>query len=218
MIRLIRRILLRMNSWLNQVSNEARAMARALQNGRRQMTIATKSPGTSLTAKIFAVALMLTPLEPLPTLAALPAAPGMNEAVPNFIEQAQRRGAIARGGVRVGPRGGAVARRGYVARGPRGAVAGRGYVARGPRGNVVAGRRAVVRPGYRPYRPVPVRPWVRPASYWWRPGMAIASGAAIGFVTAAAATAYANSRPPAAGYCWYYTNPQRTQGFWDVCP
>jgi len=60
--------------------------------------------------------------------------------------------------------------------------------------------------------------WRRPAAYWWRPGAAVAAGAAVGFVTAAAATAYVNSRPPAPGYCWYYTNPQRTQGFWDVCP
>jgi hypothetical protein len=105
----------------------------------------------------------------------------------------------------------------------RGAAHG-AYVARGPRGGVVAGRGTVVQPGYRPgYRPVPGRPvvvapgWNRPASYWWRPGAAVAAGAAIGFVTAAAATAYAGS-PPASGYCWYYTNPQRTQGFWDVCP
>jgi hypothetical protein len=32
-----------------------------------------------------------------------------------------------------------------------------------------------------------------------------------------AATAYVG-QPPAPGYCWYYTNLQRTQGFWDVCP
>ncbi|HEX2172073.1 MAG TPA: hypothetical protein VHL09_06470, partial [Dehalococcoidia bacterium] len=102
----------------------------------------------------------------------------------------------------------------------RGGAARRGYVARGPRGGVVAGRGTVVRPGYRPVRPLPrpvvVRPgWRRPA-YWWRPGAAVAAGAALGFVTAAAATAYAG-QPPAPGYCWYYTNPQRTQGFWDVC-
>jgi hypothetical protein len=104
----------------------------------------------------------------------------------------------------------------------RGGAARRGYVARGPRGGVVAGRGTVVRPGYRPVRPLPrpvvVRPgWRRPAAYWWRPGAAVAAGAALGFVTAAAATAYAG-QPPAPGYCWYYTNPQRTQGFWDVCP
>jgi hypothetical protein len=114
----------------------------------------------------------------------------------------------------------------------RAAVRGRAVV-RGPRGGVAAGRRgAVVRSGgrarvtaparrpavVRPRRPVVVAPgWRRPASYWWRPGGAIAAGAAIGFVSAAAAAAYAGS-PPASGYCWYYTNPQRTQGFWDICP
>jgi|GEM_PF-1229447 len=115
-----------------------------------------------------------------------------------------------------GPRGGAVARgpRGAVARGPQGGVAARGpyggAAVRGPAGNVA------VRPGYRP--PVPAGGWYRPPSYWWRPGAAVAAGAALGFVTAAAATAYATAPAPAAGYCWYYTNPQRTQGFWDVCP
>ncbi|MBQ0819856.1 hypothetical protein HPT29_000090 [Microvirga terrae] len=101
-----------------------------------------------------------------------------------------------------------------MARGPQGGVAARGAyggaVARGPAGNVA------VRPGYRP--PVPAGGWYRPSSYWWRPGAAVAAGAALGFVTAAAATTYATSPAPAAGYCWYYTNSQRTQGFWDVCP
>jgi hypothetical protein len=59
--------------------------------------------------------------------------------------------------------------------------------------------------------------WVRPARYFWRPGGAIAAGAAIGFVTAATAVAWAGA-PPAPGYCWYYTDPGQTQGFWDVCP
>ncbi len=45
---------------------------------------------------------------------------------------------------------------------------------------------------------------------------AIAAGAAIGFVTAATAAAWAGA-PPAAGMCWYYTDPSRTQGFWDYC-
>jgi hypothetical protein len=72
---------------------------------------------------------------------------------------------------------------------------------------------AVVRPGYRGGG---VR-WVRPAHYYWRPGGAIAAGAAIGFVAAATAAAWAGA-PPAPGYCWYYTDPSRTQGFWDVCP
>lgn len=167
--------------------------------------------------RILSVALLVALLAPHQASAAMVVAPAIKFAAPDLVETVQfRRGGI-RGGAAMGPRGGAIAGRGYVARGPRGAVAGRGYVARGPRGNVVAGRGAVVRPGYRPM-PVPVRPWVRPASYWWHPGLAIASGAAIGFVTAAAASAYANSQPPAPGYCWYYTNAQRTQGFWDVCP
>ncbi|HZA33877.1 MAG TPA: hypothetical protein VE505_03060, partial [Vicinamibacterales bacterium] len=102
--------------------------------------------------------------------------------------------AYARAAAR-GPRGGAVARgpRGTVARGPQGGVAARGAyggaAARGPAGNVA------VRPGYRP--PVPAGGWYRPPSYWWRPGAAVAAGAALGFVTAAAATAYATSPAPA---------------------
>lgn len=181
-------------------------------------------PGTGLPALLsqtFAVALLLSPVAAAPASAGAAVASGMRIDAPSLIETVQRRGAVAGRGVAVGPRGGAVARRGYAVRGPAGGVAaGRGYVARGPRGNVVAGRGAVaVRPGYRPgYRPPPVAPWVRPPSYWWHPGMAVVSGAAIGFVTAAAATAYVNSRAPAPGYCWYYTNSQRTQGFWDVCP
>jgi hypothetical protein len=95
-----------------------------------------------------------------------------------------------------------------------------GAVARGPRGGVAAvGRTTVVRPpGVRPGVRVGVRPggWVRPA-YRWGPGGAIAAGAAIGFVAAATAAAWAGA-PPAPGYCWYYTDPSRTQGFWDVCP
>ena len=146
--------------------------------------------------------------------AAFPTA-GMKGVSSDFVEAVRYRGAVARSGAAVGPRGGAVAGRRYAARGPRGAVAGRSYVARGPRGNVVAGRTVVARPGY---RPVPARAWVRPTSYWWRPGMAVVSGAAIGFVAAATASAYASSPAPAPGHCWYYTNPQRTQGFWDACP
>jgi hypothetical protein len=85
-------------------------------------------------------------------------------------------------------------------------------VVRRPGGAVVR-RTTVVRPG-----PV-VRPggWVRPANYWWRPGTAVAAGAAIGFVTAATAVAWAGAAP-GPGYCWYYTDPGRTQGFWDQCP
>jgi hypothetical protein len=74
-------------------------------------------------------------------------------------------------------------------------------------------------PGYRP--PVVVGPGVgwaaRPSWYRWGPGGAIAAGAAIGFVTAATAVAWAGA-PPSPGLCWYYTDPSRTQGFWDTCP
>jgi hypothetical protein len=109
-----------------------------------------------------------------------------------------RRGGVARGGM---------ARRTTVV-GPRGGVASRTVVRRG----------AVVRPGV-------VRPgvvagrgrWVRPARYYWRPGGAIAAGAAIGFVAAATAAAWAGA-PPVAGYCWYYTDASQRQGFWDLCP
>ncbi len=58
--------------------------------------------------------------------------------------------------------------------------------------------------------------WRRPANYWWPAGGAIAAGAAIGVVSAATAAAWAGSAP-APGYCWYYTDPSRRQGFWDVC-
>lgn len=84
----------------------------------------------------------------------------------------------------------------------------------GPRGGAVVRRSTVVRPGVRPVG----RPgrWVRPGWYRWPPGGAIAAGAAIGFVTAATAVAWAGA-PPAPGYCWYYTDPSQRQGFWDVC-
>ncbi len=81
------------------------------------------------------------------------------------------------------------------------AVVRRTYVGRGPRGNVVVGRTTA---------------WVRPSWYRWGPGGAIAAGAALGFVAAGAAVAYGT--PPVPGYCWYYTDVTRTQGFWDACP
>jgi hypothetical protein len=88
-----------------------------------------------------------------------------------------------------GPRGGTAVRRSTVVGGPRGAVAVR-------RGAVVGG-------------------WARPR-YRWAPGGAIAAGAAIGVLAAGAAIAFAG-QPPAPGLCWYYTDPSRTQGFWDQC-
>jgi hypothetical protein len=97
-------------------------------------------------------------------------------------------------------RGGAVRRTTVV--GPRGGVASRTVVRRG----------AVVRPGYAGGG---VR-WARPGRYHWPRGGAIAAGAAIGVVTAATAAAWAGAAP-APGMCWYYTDPSRTQGFWDYC-
>jgi hypothetical protein len=98
-------------------------------------------------------------------------------------------------------RRGGVARRTTVV-GPRGGVASRTVVRRG----------AVVRPGFAGGG---VR-WARPGRYYWPRGGAIAAGAAIGFVTAATAAAWAGAAP-APGMCWYYTDPSRTQGFWDYC-
>ncbi|SDR14574.1 hypothetical protein SAMN05519103_00918 [Rhizobiales bacterium GAS113] len=108
-----------------------------------------------------------------------------------------RRGFAYRG-AGVGRYGGRYAYRGGVAVGPRGAVAWRG--------GAVAFRRPVLVGGiYRPY------------GAYWGAGGAIAAGAAIGFVTAATAAAWAGA-PPSPGYCWYYTDASRTRGFWDVCP
>ena len=91
------------------------------------------------------------------------------------------------------------------------AVVVRRGVAVGPRGGVYRYRgAAVVRPGYR-------GGWARPGWYRWGPGGAIAAGAAIGFVAAAGAAAYATSPAPAPGMCWYYTDPYRRSGFWDYC-
>jgi hypothetical protein len=133
------------------------------------------------------------------SLAALAAAvsPVSALAIPNKPLQFKQGNPIIEVVVR---RGGAARRTTVV--GPRGGVASRTTVRRA----------GVARPGVgRPGR------WVRPARYTWRPGGAIAAGAAIGFVAAASAAAWAGA-PPAPGYCWYYTDPSQTQGFWDVCP
>ena len=108
-------------------------------------------------------------------------------------------------------------RRTVAARGPRGGVAVRTTSHRPGVRPVHPIARPGVRPGVRPVHPI-ARPgrWVRPPYYTWRPGGAIAAGAALGFVAASAAVAYGT--PPVAGYCWYYTDLSRTQGFWDVCP
>ena len=55
------------------------------------------------------------------------------------------------------------------------------------------------------------------AGYWWPTGGAVAAGAALGFVSAAAAASWAGAAP-GPNLCWYYTDPSRQQGFWDACP
>jgi hypothetical protein len=116
------------------------------------------------------------------------------------------RAVARRGGAAVGRRG-AVVSRGGAAVGPRGGAAYRRTAVVGPRGNVAVRNTAVVaRRGA----------WVRPGNYRWPRGGAIAAGAAIGFVTAATAVAWAGAAP-APGMCWYYTDLSRTQGFWDYC-
>ena len=134
-------------------------------------------------------------------ITALPASALVTGASSSLLQQLKQDSSQDSRIVEVRARGGVAVRRTTVV-GPRGNVASRTVVRRG----------AVVRPGV-------VRPggWVRPAHYHWRPGGAIAAGAAIGFVAAATAVAWAGA-PPAPGYCWYYTDPSRTQGFWDACP
>lgn len=109
-----------------------------------------------------------------------------------------------------------------------------GGVHRGPAGGVRRPPGAYGRPGARPGgvygrpggvygrpggvygRPGYYGAWRRPG-YGWAPGGAIAAGAAIGVLSAAAAAAYVSSRPPGPGLCWYYTDPSRRAGFWDAC-
>lgn len=92
-----------------------------------------------------------------------------------------------------------------------------GAVVRGPRGGMAAVGGSRYRGGvYRGGRYYGGgATWVRP--YRWAPGGAIAAGAALGFVTAATAAAWA-SAPTRPGLCWYYTDPSRRSGFWDNCP
>lgn len=71
------------------------------------------------------------------------------------------------------------------------------------------------RPHVRHHRPGRVTV-VHPRRHWHRGG-AVAAGAALGFITGAAAASLAGPAPRA-GYCWYYTTPRRTTGFWDWCP
>src|SRR5688572_2163779 len=163
----------------------------------------------ALSAAILGLALL--PLAPAPASANLAAM--TQAAVPadddSFVVQVQRRGHVHvnRGmAVRRGP---VVVNRGMAVR--RGPV----VVNRNVRVNraVVVGNRGLYR-GRHVYRG---GPWVRPRNYWWPVGGAIAAGAALGMVTAATAVSWAGP-PPGPNYCWYYTDPSRTQGFWDMCP
>lgn len=74
-------------------------------------------------------------------------------------------------------------------------------------------RPPIVRPGIARPPGIIIR---RPPGYW-RPGGAIAAGVALGVIAGAAAAAWAGP-PPRAGYCWYFTDPERRAGFWDMCP
>jgi hypothetical protein len=113
----------------------------------------------------------------------------------------------------------------YVARGPRGGVhrggahhgvyrGPDGGVYRAPHGGVYRGGVYGVRPGYG-YHGGDYGGWARPGWYGRGPGGAIAAGAAVSVIGAAAAASYAGA-PPAPGLCWYYTDPSRTQGFWGA--
>jgi hypothetical protein len=158
-----------------------------------------------------------------PSSATMPASSTLIDAADDLrldTEAAQRGGARAGGAARrttvAGPRGGAARRTTVV--GPGGNVARRTTVV-GPGGNVArrttavgTGGAAVRRAGAGRYGA-----WVRPTRYGWAPGAAIAAGAAIGFVTAATAAAWAGPAP-GPNLCWYYSDPSRTQGFWDACP
>lgn len=93
----------------------------------------------------------------------------------------------------------------------------------GGRGPHVGGPPRFARPGHgpgfgwRPRRPYVIGPGYRVARPWWRPGTAVAVGAALGFLAAGSAIAWAG-QPPGPGYCWFYTDPSHRAGFWDVCP
>ena len=88
--------------------------------------------------------------------------------------------------------------------GPRGCAGGPGYYP----------GRGYDRPFYGPPRGGVVV--VQPRRYY-PSGGAVAAGVALGVLAGAAAVSMAGP-PPRPNYCWYYTNPQHTTGFWDACP
>lgn len=163
-----------------------------------------------IVGKIFAIATLGVAVAVTPASALNVATPGSVVSKTDQYVSGDRievRAAVRRGGAVRGPRGGVAYRGGGAVVGPRGGAAYRRTAVVGPRGNVAVRRTAVVggRGG-----------WARPGWYRWPAGGAIAAGAAIGFVSAATAAAWAGAAP-APGMCWYYTDPSRTQGFWDYC-
>ena len=156
------------------------------------------------------VAALLIPVSPEPVDAA-PLGPGavigsLPEHTVEFVARRHAlRGDFRGGGIRrgfAGRRMGGYGRPGFAGGGVRRRGMAGGY---GRRGGIVAGRSVVVGGVY------------RPRGAWWPAGGAIAAGAAVGFVGAATAAAWAGA-PPGPGYCWFYTDSSRTQGFWDRCP
>jgi hypothetical protein len=136
-----------------------------------------------------------------------------------------RGGGIHRGGMHAGAHRGAYNRGGYA---HRGNVHGANrYANRNVNRNVDRNinrnvYRNVNRNAYRNvnrnvYRAGYWGNWARPGRYYWPVGGAVAAGAALGFVSAAAAASWAGAAP-GPNLCWYYTDPSRRQGFWDACP
>ncbi len=86
------------------------------------------------------------------------------------------------------------------------------------RSGVYSGIRPGIQTGIRPgFQQGYAGTGARPGGYGWGPDSAIASGVARGVVPASKASSLAGPQP-APGYCWFYTNKPRTEGFWDVCP
>jgi len=89
----------------------------------------------------------------------------------------------------------------------------------GERSGVYSGIRPGMQTGIRPgFQPGYAGTGARPGGYGWGPDSAIASGIARGVLPASKANPMLAGQQPAPGYCWFYTNRQRTSGFWDVCP
>ncbi|WP_249167991.1 hypothetical protein [Bradyrhizobium elkanii] len=160
---------------------------------------------TTLSVSVLALTIVAI-VSGAPASATLLSPNAMGDRATSYSDVIDVRAAVHRGGAARGPRGGAVVHRGGAAVGPRGAAARSRTAVVGPRGNVAVRGRTAVRTGG----------WARPGNYYWPRGGAIAAGAAIGFVSAATAAAWAGAAP-APGMCWYYTDPSRTQGFWDYC-